>query len=63
MILTEEADRPVLHLTSGDPLGVDVRQLLELECSFEGGGDSCAAADEHEATCAEVFLRNRWKCV
>jgi hypothetical protein len=38
----------VLHLAGGVVFGVDVEDLLELECAFEGDGVVDAAAEEEE---------------
>ena len=63
MVGAKEADWAVLHLARRNPLRVDVGELLQFQRPFKRGGKSGAAADEHETTCAEVFLRNRWKSV
>ena len=43
----EQRDRAVLKLAGGIPLGMNVRQLLELERPFHRDGEADAAADVH----------------
>src|SRR2546426_12198106 len=44
----DESDGPMLHLSSRIPLGVNVRDLLELERPFEGQGVMEAAPEVEE---------------
>jgi hypothetical protein len=44
----DEGVGAVLHLAGGVAFGVDVGDLLELECAFEGDGVVDAAAEEEE---------------
>jgi len=46
--LVDEGVGAVLHLAGGVAFGVDVGDLLELECAFEGDGVVDAAAEEEE---------------
>ncbi len=41
----DQGDRPVLHLGHGIALGVDVADLLELECSLQRDGKVDVAAE------------------
>ena len=58
-VLVDERDGPVLHLARRVPLGVDVRDLLELERALERDREPRAAPEEEHVLGAHVLLRER----
>src|SRR5439155_497532 len=58
-LLVDERVRSVLHLAPRGPLGVDVRELLQLERPLERGRVVHAAAEEQEVARLVVAVRER----
>ena len=59
-VLVDERDRPVLHLAGRVPLGVDVRDLLQLERTLERDRVVEAPPEEEEiAAASETFSATR----
>ena len=55
----DERDRPVLELTGGEPLGVDVGELLELERALHRHRVADVPAEEEHRRRARQLPRER----
>jgi len=62
-ILVDEGDRPVLHLPGRVALGMDVRDLLQLERALERDREVRPAAEEQHVARAKVLLRDQLQLV